>query len=187
MKAPWLKVIILICLSFVVFACNQTTEQVPDSTPVLVHQYTETTAFEIVYPVNWVSNIVDQGLLIFGPIEVVSLEEPGPSVTIYRIQPEKVTLSLEEHLDRFLERGPLTEEFTLSSEVSESSLGQYPALRADIQREAGEILTATKGFVISVKVANGAIYHFVATAPTEEWEQNLPLINAMIQNMTFNE
>lgn len=187
MKAQRSLSIVAICFLILVTACDQVTEEAPEPTPVRVQRYTESTALELYYPVNWISNLVDQGLLVVAPVEVISISEPGPSVTIYRIPPEKVAFSLEEHLDRFLENGPIEDGYTLNSEADASSLGQYSALRADFRRDAGEDFIGMMGYIVSVKVASGAIYHFVATTPIEQWEESWPLFSAIFQNVTFNE
>jgi hypothetical protein len=166
-------------------ACSVQTSAEP--TPVVVQQYSGTSAFELQYPADWVSQIIQPGLIIFGPSDVVGFIETGPSVTIYRVPPEASGLGLEGQVDHFLDFGPYEEKFEPEADIYISHLGQYSALRVDISREAFEHLIAMKGYVVSAQVNSGAIYHFVATTPTDRWESDWPLLASVYQSVVFNE
>jgi hypothetical protein len=130
---------------------------------------------------------MSEGLLVFGPPNVISLEGLGPSVTIYRIPPEMVAFTLEGQLEQFLERGPYAQDFIPVSEMLDTKLGEYPALRVDFAREAIEFFEAMTGFIVSARMESGAVYHFVATTPTEQWSETWPLMTSVIQSVNFNE
>ena len=179
-------VLLLAIAALILSGCTPESEP-PEATPVLVQEFTATSAFELLYPVNWINNLIRPGLLVFGPVEVVSLNAPGPSVTVYRISPLGAAGELDEELGQFLERGPLSEQFFLTSEVLEASLGQYAALRVEFEREAIEELNALTGYIVSARVASRAVYHFVATAPSEQWAESWPLMASVLQSVSFNE
>jgi hypothetical protein len=181
--------VILVCLSFgslgILTACS--TQTAIEPTPILVQQYSGTSAFDLQYPVEWVSAIIQPGLIVFGPPDVVGFVDTGPSVTIYRIAPENAGLGLEGQLDHFLDFGPYEENFEPEAEIYSSQLGQYSALRVDIARDTFEHLIAMKGYVVSTQVNSGAIYHFVATTTTEHWEAEWPLLASILQSVSFHE
>lgn len=108
-------------------------------------------------------------------------------MTVYRIAPEGAAGELDEELEQFLERGPLRDQYFLTSEILEASLGQYAALRVEFEREAIEELNAMIGTIVSARVASRAVYHFVATAPTEQWAESWPLMASVLQSVSFNE
>lgn len=169
----------------VLAGCSTQTSIEP--TPVLVQEYSSTSAFELQYPAGWVSAIIQPGLVVFGPPDVVSFIDTGPSVTIYRIAPENAGLGLEGQVEHFLDFGPYEENFEPEAEMYGSRLGQYSALRVDIERDQFEHLIAMKGYVVSAQANSGAIYHFVATTTTESWEMDWPLLTSVLQSVSFNE
>jgi hypothetical protein len=180
-----LSIILIIFSLGLLTACSVETEINP--TPVIVQQYSGSSAFELQYPAEWVDAIIQQGLLVFGPPDVVGFLMTGPSVTVYRISPENAGQGVEAQLEHFLAFGPYEENFEPVTEILETKLGQYSALRIDIAREEFEHLMAMTGYVITTRVNSGAIYHFIATAPTETWVDDWPLLASVIQSVSFNE
>lgn len=162
----------------------------PTPTRVGMYVYSNPTAFDMHYPAGWTNNIVKQGVMVIAPPEVASLDAPGPSVTIYRVGPgfSDPDLDLNVQLEEFLNRGPLSQGFVISSEILPRDLGQYSGYTADIEREeTAEGLNAMHGRIVVVRADTKALYYVMATAPSEMWEDNVVFFTAIYQSMLFNE
>ncbi len=176
----------MIGILLVLSACNTAAEDVTSPTPIPVVEYKNETSFDTVYPVDWVETILTQGFLIFSPVNVAYQGEIGPSVTVRMIAPGfSSSPQLEEDFNNFLTRGPFQGDYEQTSEILNVKLGQYSGLRVFVERQqAGEII-AMKGMITAVFTQNGTSYYFIATAPIEQWDQNWPKMQAILQNVKF--
>jgi hypothetical protein len=167
-------------------ACNSEKDETPDSTPIVVWEYKNETAFDTVYPQGWTSEVIRTGIMVFAPEEVAYDLVPGPTMTVILEAPRGFS-DAAEGLDHFLEFGPLREGYVITSEIAPTQLGQYDGIQVGVEREATEMFIAMKGVITAAETAKSNIYYFVATAPTEQWDQNWPLFLAIVQNVNFNE
>ncbi len=167
-------------------ACNSVENDSPDSTPIVVWEYKNETAFDTVYPEGWTSEVIRQGILVFSPPDVAYDLIPGPTMMVILEFP-KGFADVEEALNHFLEFGPSRDGYAITSQLVPTQLGQYDGLQVQVEREAEEIYIAMKGVITAAKTAKGNFYYFVATAPTEQWEQSWPQFLAILQNVNFNE
>jgi hypothetical protein len=168
-------------------ACNSTDIEPPEETPIVVWEYKNETAFDTVYPEGWEQSVLREGFLAFAPPKVALDSEPGPSMSVLRDPPGASYSSLQEEMDHILEFGPLREDYFLTSEVTPVEIGQYGGLEVNIEREATEMFIAMKGIITITRTDSGSLYTFIATAPSEEWEESYPLFLAILDNITFNE
>jgi hypothetical protein len=181
----WL--VFILSVSGIISACNSGPEEDPSSTPIVVWEFKNQTAFDTVYPEGWENFIVKEGFLVFGPHGVTYLGESGPTMSIIRQPPGTSLPSLEEELSHFLEFGPLREDYFLISDINDVKMGQYDGLEVAVEREATEMFIAMKGVISVVKTESGSLYTFIATAPADQWDASWPLLLTITQNITFNE
>jgi hypothetical protein len=179
--------VLMLGTSWFLSSCNSDTDTTAEKTPILVWEYKNQTAFDTVYPQGWEYFIVREGIMVFAPDEVTYEAESGPSMTILREAPGVSFAPLREELDHFLEYGPLREDYILTSEVTPVDIGGYEGLEVAIEREATEMFIPMKGVIYVVRADSGALYTFIASAPTEQWDQNWPLLLVISQNINFNE
>lgn len=162
-------------------------DDTPKPTQIIVWEYKNDTAFDTVYPEGWEQTIIREGFLVFAPPEVAYDSEAGPTMSILREGPLGVPDSVEEELNHFLEFGPLREDYSLISDIVPVEIGQYEGLEVAVERQATEMYLAMKGVISVVRTDSGSLYTFIATAPTDQWDANWPLLLAISQNVTFNE
>ena len=180
---------VTLCMSMMVFStgCNSVSDATPKATPIMVWEYENKTAFDTVYPEGWEQTIIREGFLVFSPPEVAYESASGPTMSVLRTSPLGLPGTVREELDHFLEFGPLREEYVLISDIVPVKIGQYEGLEVALEREATEMYIAMKSVISVVRTESGSLYTFVATAPTEEWDESWPLLLAISQNVTFNE
>jgi hypothetical protein len=188
-NASWcLKILVLGYVSIIgLSACESNTEKLPEATSLPVWVFQNEKTFNTVYPEGWSEEVVKEGFLVFSPPEVGYEGNPGPSLTVLRQVPERIAFSLEEEFNHFLEFGPLREDYTISSPNTPFQVGEYEGIRVGVERQASDIYISMKGVIVAVKTKSATLYYFIATAPTEQWEESWPLLLAIIQNVTFNE
>jgi len=178
---------LLLGIIWILSACTKETDTPTKPTPIVVHEYENPTAFDVVYPQGWEYGIIREGFIAFAPPNVAYDTESGPVMSILREEPTGAISSLEEELNHFLEFGPLREDYFLISDIHPVTIGQYDGLEVAVEREATEMFIAMKATLSVVRTESGSLYTFIATAPTEQWEESLPFFSAMMQNVTFNE
>ncbi|OGO16879.1 MAG: hypothetical protein A2Z14_01790 [Chloroflexi bacterium RBG_16_48_8] len=183
----WIFFIFLFGIVWMLSGCTSDSDSPPETTPILVWEYKNQTAFDTVYPEGWEYGIIREGFIVFAPPNVAYDSESGPSMSILREAPGVLISSLQEELDHFLEYGPLREDYFLISEVNPVTIGQYDGLEVAVERESTEMFIAMKAMIYVIRTDSGSLYTFMATAPTEQWEESWPLLSAIIQNGTFNE
>jgi hypothetical protein len=181
----WKLFFLSIGFALLTFACKGPVEDVPSSTPIPVVEYTNETSFDTVYPSDWVETVLGTGFLVFSPIEVAYEGLPGPSITVRMIPPGFSAPTLEEDMQRFLEFGPLRGDYVQNTDIQSAKVGQYSGLRVEVEREAADEFIAMKGVIVAVWTENTTVYYFIATAPTEQWDQNWPKMQAILQNLQF--
>lgn len=179
--------VVLILGTWALTACNSNNVETPETTPIVVWEYKNETAFDTVYPEGWEQSVLRGGFLAFAPPQVAFDSEPGPSMSVLRDPPGVSFSSLQEEMDHFLEFGPLREDYFLTSEIIPVEIGQYGGLEVQVEREATEMFIAMKGLITITRADSGALYTFIATAPSEQWEESYPLFLAILQNVAFNE
>ncbi len=183
-----LKIFVLAFVSIIgLSACDSNPENTPEVTPLPVWKFENEMTFNTVYPAGWSAEVMKEGFLVFSPPEVGYDGNPGPSMTVLREVPESIAFSLEEELDHFLQFGPLREDYTVSSPNTPFQVGEYEGIRVGVERQASDIYISMKGVIVAVKTESATLYYFIATAPSEQWEESWPLLLAMMQNVTFNE
>lgn len=160
---------------------------VPTPIEIRVVQFSNPHAFDLKYPSNWRGVLVTQGVMVFGPPNVVGIREPGPSVTVYRISEHTASGTDEELFDKFIGRGPLRGSFEITGPVEVAQVGQYQGLGVDMQREAEEELIAMRGKVWMARTGSGAVYFLSATSPTDSWDDVWPNMQAVLDSVHFNE
>ena len=69
--------------------------------------------------------------------------------------------------------------------MQSSKLGQYSGLRVSVERQSTEEDIAMKGVITAAFTENSTLYYFIATAPTDQWDQNWPKMLAILQNVNF--
>jgi hypothetical protein len=182
-----LMIVFLVGTSWVLSSCTSNQQDDSKVTPIPVWEYKNETAFDTVYPEGWVQDIIFQGFLAFAPPEVAYESESGPSMSILREPYNRLISPLEEELNHFLEYGPLREDYFLISSISPIKIGQYDGLEVALEREATEMFIAMKSVISVTQTDSGSLYTFIATAPTEQWDDSWPLLLTITQNITFNE
>lgn len=156
-------------------------------TPIMVVEYSAPGSLVFHHPMEWSTTILTTGMIVIAPSEVLNLEQPGPSVTVFRVAPGLSESSLALSLDKFLERGPLNENFRLTSDIRERQIGQYTGLSVDMERAQSEDLDALRGHIVAAEVDSGATYYIMATAPSLDWSRHWPLMQVIYQSVEFNE
>jgi hypothetical protein len=186
-RIKFVIVILLMSTSWVLSSCTSGETQIPKPTPILVQEYKNETAFDTVYPQGWVVDIIRQGYLAFAPSDVAYESAPGPSMSILRKPFDGLTTTLEDELNHFLEFGPLREDYFFISDINPVEIGQYDGLEVALERDATEMYIAMKTVISMTRTDSGSLYTFIATAPTEQWDESWPLLLTITQNITFNE
>ncbi len=181
-----LQVSLAVGVGFAAAAC--TSENIePTPIVVTVKRHAIPSAFELQFPAEWQAVMVAEGIMVFGPSEVATFREPGPSVTVYRVRADRIAGSDEEIFDNFLTRGPLRGKFETVGSVEVAQLGQYQGLSVDMKREADEELIAMRGKVLMARTDGGAVYFLSATSPSEIWDDAWPKMKAVLDSVQFNE
>lgn len=168
-------------------ACGSTgpTGGEPTPTPIPVYLYENPSAFDIQYPTAWTEVVLSQGVMVFAPTEVLNLEAPGPSLTVYRVPPGLSEDDLEGELDRFL--GGRPELQGAVGEAQPRAVDGKPGLAVDltpIGEAEGENL---HGYLAVVRTDSDAVYYFIATAPAASWDSHWPSFQVMLESVRFHE
>jgi hypothetical protein len=183
--SSWL--FLFVGLVFFSAGCVSSGDATPEATPIMVWEYENRTAFDTVYPEGWDVSLIREGFLVFSPPEVAYESVAGPTMSILRTGALEGPGTVKEELDHFLEFGPLREDYVLISSINPVKIGQYDGLEVAVEREATEMFLAMKSVISVVKTDSGSLYTFVATAPTDQWDENWPLLLSISQNISFNE
>jgi hypothetical protein len=125
--------------------------------------------------------------LVFASPEVAFELEAGPPMSILREPLDGLISPLEEELNHYLEFGPLRDDYSLTSSINPVKIGQYDGLEVAVEREATEIYIAMKLAISITRTDSDNLYTFIATAPTEQWNDSWPLLLTITQNITFSE
>ena len=187
LRVVFLWVLLFVGVLLVTSGCKSDLTSTLESTPILVWEYSNEVAFDTVYPEGWEHYIIRVGFSVFSPPEVAYQNESGPTMSVIRETPFGVPGTLEEEVNQFLEFGPLREEYFLISDINPVKIGQYDGLEVAVEREASEMFLAMKSVISITRTDSGSLYTFIATAPTEQWDESWPLLLAISQNVTFNE
>jgi hypothetical protein len=186
-RIKFLFFVLLMSTSWVLSSCTSDNGNVPKPTPILVWEYKNETAFDTVYPQGWVNDVLREGYLAFAPSDVAYDSAPGPSMSILREPFDGIMTPLEDELNHFLEFGPLREDYFFISDINPVEIGQYDGLEVALEREATEMFIAMKTVISMTRTDSGSLYTFIATAPTEQWDESWPLLLTITENITFNE
>lgn len=156
--------------------------------PELAYTFRESPAFRMSYPDSWMYQM-GQGRLLFGEKDGIFRGNPGPSIFVFRTD----TLfepTLREKFDTYLRRGPLRgDRFQLVSEITETTFDGRPALEAHVEgrQVGGEESPLYHSYIVITQADNGVVYVIGADVPASMWDENWPLIQAMLATVDIRE
>lgn len=146
------------------------------------------TAFKFNYPVGWMVQLPQQGLLILAPEETLR-GIPGASMVVQRSVRLAGENDLEAALNSYLENGPLRNqrEWNILAERITTTLGDRTALRVELEGRQIDDAPLTRVSVIIAEADSGAIYIITFTAPSEQWVSISSTFEAILGSMTIIE
>ncbi|MBN1266828.1 MAG: hypothetical protein JXA25_15135 [Anaerolineales bacterium] len=179
--------VLLFCVihGLTITGCGLDTAREQAAETVQFVRFDETKAFQTLYPQGWEARIVETGILVFAPVEVMNEDKPGPSLTVYRDAPADSTESLSELMDHFLSNGPIREGYKLVTPINETGINGFQGLMVDFESTAED--NTLKGRIEMVRLDNQAVYYFIASAPQQVWEKEWFFMDQIIRQSIFNE
>lgn len=140
------------------------------------------TGFTLNYPQEWEYLIPMSGLVVLGSPKTLYENQTGPTFTIQRIEPLSVYGTLDEALNRYLRRGPLSSDrqWAKLGEITTSTFLGREARRVELQGKENDVSPELRAQVIATVAQNTFVYLIVLTAPAAEWEQQQPTLQAML-------
>jgi hypothetical protein len=181
--------VLLIAAGGVTIALAITSSATESGVPDLINTFDRSPAFRMSYPEGWTYQLGQVGFVLFGAEDTVFKLRPGPSIAVFRTGTLFVD-TLEEELDIYLRRGPLRgDHFAMTDEIAETMLDERPALAVtlegrEVQSEDTQLMRA---YVVITQADNGYVYVFSATTPAEDWEQDWPLFEAVLETADIRE
>ncbi len=163
-----------------------------DALPPLTQTFDRSAAFAMSYPETWYAELLDLGLLLFAEIETLfnpDDPQPGPSIVVYRTK-TLTSYPLEEGLERYLDQGPLrNDHFALVGKITPATLDGYDARAAVVEgREfSNPDNPLMRSYILAVKISKEVFYIFSASAPAEDWEEDWPLMQAILASADIRE
>lgn len=140
------------------------------------------TGFTLRYPRGWEYVIPMSGLVVLGPPQTLYDNQTGPTFTIQRSDPLSVYGTLDEALDRYLRRGPLRpdRQWAISGDITTSTFLGREARLVDLQGKENAVSPELRAQVVATVAQNSFVYIIVLTAPAADWEQQQPILRAML-------
>ena len=177
--------VILIFLLIAVTGCTPepARSQAVETVPFI--RFEETQAFHTLYPSGWEAYILDKGIVLFAPPEVLEDKVPGPSLTVYRDAPADSIETLSVLMDHFLDNGPMRADYLLTSSIQNTEVNGVQGLMVDFEStDPGDQI---KGRIEMVRLDNQAVYYFIASAPHDVWDQEWFYLEQIIHQSVFIE
>ena len=164
----------------------------PTSQVVQMARFQNENAFDILYPSHWISDLMRQGMMVFGLEQTLFKGEPGPMVMVLRIPTAQVHGNLDGEFRHFLDFGPRREGYEEVGEVRETEIGGRPAYVVEmsfegVEAEGADFRLPMQAYIAGVEADSGAVYILSGTVPAEQWPQNEEAIKVMVSSITLNE
>lgn len=164
----------------------------PTSQAVQMARFENENAFDILYPSHWISDLLRQGMMVFGLEQTLFKGEPGPMVMVLRIPTAQVHGNLDGEFRHFLDFGPRREGYEEIGEVREIEIDGRPAFVVEmafegVAAEGAEFRLPMQAYIAGVEADSGAVYILSGTVPAEQWAQNEQAIKVMVSSITINE
>jgi len=180
---------VLLLLAVVIVAVVAAVLANRPSTPPLVHEYTKSpTAFSFRYPEGWMYQIPQVGVLILARTDAFQ-GEAGPSFTIHRSSTLAMEGSLEAALDEYMQRGPLrpNRQWQMLGEITPTTFKGREALTVEVQGSEFEDWPALRTRITALRAGVVTIYLFIQSAPVDQWEAELPLLDSILNSVELYE
>jgi hypothetical protein len=145
------------------------------------------TGFTFRYPDDWDYTIPAPGLLIAGLAQTIQQGEAGPTFTVQRANPLSIYETLDAALDQYLRRGPLSEDWQQTGEITPGTFQGRESLTVAIERPEDETSPAQRGEILVTTAENTLVYFIVLTAPTSVWDTFEPILRAMLNTVMILE
>jgi hypothetical protein len=154
-----------------------------DQTPVFTLQFSDTWMYQI-----------GEGLIVFGEASSVFKGLPGPSISVNRPGASFALtldgLTLANAMDTYLRRGPLRgDHFAMLDEVTSIAFDGREALSVTVEgREVDvEDEPLMRVYIVATQANNGEYYFISASTLAERWDQDWPLMEAMLATVDIRE
>ena len=190
---PGVALIALIFALLFLIACQTPPEPTPAPTPnITMARFENEFGFDILYPAHWTTDLLRQGMMVFGLQETLFKGEAGPMVMVLRVPTAQVHGNLDGEFRHFLDFGPHRDGYTADGEVRSIEINGRPAFVVDmsfegVEAEGEEFRLPMNAYIAGVEAQSGAVYIISGTAPTEQWPQNEQAIKVMVGSIELNE
>lgn len=147
------------------------------------------TGFTLKYPEEWQYIIPAVGVMVMGPPQTLSQNEPGPSLTIQRSYPLSISGSLEGALDSYLQAGPLNGDglWQITVPPYETVLDNREARTVELEGSNAPGIALLHTSITVAAADNTFIYLVVASSPAERVANFAPTLDAILQTFEILE
>ncbi len=164
-----------------VFIRDAQTPRLPVALPLTKTFDDSPTGFTLQYPDEWQYVIPTVGVLVMGPTQTLSQNEPGPTLTVQRTQPLSISGTLDNALDRYLQSGPLSEEglWHVTTATHQVTLDGRDARAVELEGANAAGLPQLHTRITATVADNSFVYLLVTTAPADRVDAFAPTLDAI--------
>ncbi|MBN2469319.1 MAG: hypothetical protein JXN59_01245 [Anaerolineae bacterium] len=146
-------------------------------------------SFSLRYPDGWMAVIPEQGIMIVAEPDTLG-GQPGPSLTIQRSEALMLEGSLSSVLETYLERGPEVRNrgWQRLTEITPRTLPDgREAVTIDLFGRELEQDPDMRVRLVVTRADNMVVYVMGISAPPKTWDEDEPLLMAMLDSIRFAE
>lgn len=183
----WILIVVLILLAAGLGVIG--VRWLTDPARQLTEAYEGPASYSLRYPEGWIAMIPEMGIMVVAEPDTLG-GEPGPSMTIRRSTTLMLQGGLIETLEQFLARGPEVTNRQWARLTQPEIITLYAGREAaTIDLRGREFAQDPESYVrlVVTRADNLVVYVFGLSAPPDRWEQDAPLLMAMLESVRFAE